>query len=52
MVILHFLATLLWIAMLIGFLVAVFWMIAIVVFVRGYKRWIHGDQIKRIEDER
>ena len=44
MVILSFLATLLWIAMLIGFLVAVFWVIAIVVFIRGYKRWVHGDQ--------
>jgi hypothetical protein len=31
MVILSFLATLLWIAMLIGFLVAVFWLIAMVV---------------------
>ena len=53
MVILHFLATLLWIAMLIGFLVAVFWVIAIVVvFIRGYKRWVHGDdQIKQIEEE-
>jgi hypothetical protein len=49
MVILSFLATLLWIAML--FLVAVFWVIAIVVFIRGYKRWVHGDQIKRIEEE-
>ena len=51
MVILSFLATLLWIAMLIGFLVAVFWVIAIVVFVRGFKRWVHGDQIKQIEEE-
>ena len=51
MVILHFLATLLWIAMLIGFLVAVFWLIAIVVFIRGFKRWVHGDQIKHIEEE-
>ena len=51
MVILSFLATLLWIAMLIGFLVAVFWLIAIVVFVRGFKRWVHGDQIKHIEEE-
>ena len=51
MVILSFLATLLWIAMLIGFLVAVFWVIAIVVFIRGYKRWVHGDQTKQIEEE-
>ena len=51
MVILSFLATLLWIAMLIGFLVAVFWLIAIVVFIRGFKRWVHGDQIKHIEEE-
>ena len=51
MVILSFLATLLWIAMLIGFLVAVFWLIAIVVFFRGFKRWVHGDQIKQIEEE-
>jgi hypothetical protein len=51
MVILSFLATLLWMAMLIGFLFAVFWVIAIVVFVRGFKRWVHGDQIKQIEDE-
>jgi hypothetical protein len=51
MVILSFLATLLWIAMLIGFLVAVFWVIAVVVFIRGFKRWVHGDQIKQIEEE-
>ena len=51
MVILSFLATLLWIAMVIGFLVAVFWLIAIVVFVRGFKRWVHGDEIKQIEEE-
>ena len=51
MVILHFLATLLWIAMLIGFLVAVFWMIAIVVFVRGFKRFVHGDQIEQVEEK-
>jgi len=51
MVILHFLATLLWIAMLIGFLVAVFWTIAIVVFGRGFKRFVHGDQIKEIEEK-
>jgi cytochrome oxidase Cu insertion factor (SCO1/SenC/PrrC family) len=42
----------LWIAMLIGFLVAVFWVIAVVVFIRGFKRWVHGDdQIKQIEEE-
>ena len=52
MVILSFLATLLWIAMLIGFLVAVFWVIAVVVFIRGFKRWVHGDdQIKEIEKD-
>ena len=52
MVILSFLATMLWIAMLVGFLVAVFWVIAIVVFIRGFKRWVHGDdQIKQIEEE-
>jgi hypothetical protein len=51
MVILHFLATLLWIGMLIGFLIAVFWVIVVVVLIRGYKRWVHGDQIKRIEEE-
>jgi type III secretory pathway component EscV len=51
MVILSFLATLLWIAMLIGFLVAVFWVIAVVVFIRGFKRWVHGDQIKQIEED-
>ena len=51
MVVISFLATLLWIAMLIGFLVAVFWLIAIVVFIRGFKRWVHGDQIKHIEEE-
>jgi small-conductance mechanosensitive channel len=42
---------LLWIAMLIGFLVAVFWVIAVVVFIRGFKRWVHGDQIKQIEED-
>jgi hypothetical protein len=52
MVILSFLATMLWIAMLVGFLVAVFWVIAVVVFIRGFKRWVHGDdQIKQIEEE-
>ena len=51
MVILSFLATLLWIAMLIGFVVAVIWVISIVVFVRGFKRLVHGDQIKQIEEE-
>jgi capsular polysaccharide biosynthesis protein len=41
----------LWIAMLIGFLVAVFWVIAVVVFIRGFKRWVHGDdQIEEEED--
>ena len=52
MVILSFLAMLLWIAMLIGFLVAVFWLITIVIFVRGFKRWVHGDdQIKQIAED-
>ena len=51
MMILSFLATMLWVAMLIGFLVAVFWGIFIVVFARGFKRWVHGDQIKQIEEE-
>jgi cytochrome oxidase Cu insertion factor (SCO1/SenC/PrrC family) len=52
MVVLSFLATMLWIAMLIGFLVAVFWVIAVVVVIRGFKRWVHGDdQIKQIEEE-
>jgi type III secretory pathway component EscV len=52
MVILSFLATMLWIAMLLGFLVAVFWVIAVVVFIRGFRRWVHGDdQVKQIEEE-
>jgi hypothetical protein len=52
MVILSFLANMLWIAMLIGFLIAVFWVIVIAVLIRGYKRWIHeDDQIKQIEEE-
>jgi cytochrome oxidase Cu insertion factor (SCO1/SenC/PrrC family) len=52
MVVLSFLATMLWIAMLIGFLVAVFWVIAVVVVIRGFKGWVHGDdQIKQIEEE-
>lgn len=51
MVILSFLATMLWVAMLLGFIIAVFWMIVTVVFIRGYKRWAHGDEIKRIEEE-
>ena len=38
--------------MLVGFIVAVFWVIATVVFIRGYKRWVHGhDQIKQNEAE-
>jgi hypothetical protein len=44
MVILHFLATVLWIGMLLGFLFAVFWVIVTVVLIRGYKRWVHGDE--------
>jgi len=51
MVILNFLITLLWRAMLIGFVVAVIWVIAIAVFVRGFKRWVHGDEIKQIEEK-
>ena len=51
MVILSFLGTLLWLAMLVGFLVAVFWVIVTVVFIRGYNRWVHGDQIRQIEEE-
>ena len=39
MVILSFLASVLWLAMLVGFIVVVFWVIATVVFIRGYKRW-------------
>jgi hypothetical protein len=51
MVIVQFLATLLWIGMILGFLFAVFWVIVAVVFVRGYNRWVHGDQIKQIEEK-
>ena len=52
MVILSFLASVLWVAMLLGFIVAVFWVIAVVVFIRGFKRWVHGDdQVKQIEEE-
>lgn len=51
MVIVQFLVTLLWIGMILGFLFAVFWVIVVVVFVRGYKRWVRGDQIKQIEEE-
>jgi hypothetical protein len=52
MVIISFVATMLWIAMLVGFLVAVFWVIGVVVFIRGFKRWVHGDdQVKQIEEE-
>jgi hypothetical protein len=50
MVILSFLATMLWIAMLVVFLVAVFWVIAVVVFIRGFKRWVHGDDMEEEED--
>jgi hypothetical protein len=49
MVILHFLATVLWIGMLLGFLFAVSWVIVGVVLIRGYKRWVHGD--RQIEAE-
>ena len=51
MVIVSFLATMLWIAMLLGFLAAVFWVIVSVVFIRGFKRWVHGDEINQIERE-
>jgi hypothetical protein len=51
MVILSFLATLLWVAMLLGFIFAVFWVIVTAVFIRGYNQWVHGDEIKRIEEE-
>ena len=51
MVILSFLATMLWVAMLIGFLIAVFWVVVVVVLIRGYRRWVHeDDQIKQIEE--
>lgn len=49
--ILSFLATMLWLAMLLGFIVAVFWVIVTLVFVRGYNRWVHGDEIKQIEED-
>ena len=52
MVILSFLASVLWIAMLLGFIVVVFWVIATVVFIRGFKHWVGGhDQIKQVEAE-
>jgi len=52
MVILSFLASMLWLAMLVGFIVAVFWVIATVVFIRGFKHWAHGhEQIKQNEAE-
>jgi hypothetical protein len=52
MVILSFLATMLWVAMLIGFLIAVFWVVVVVVLIRGYRRWVHeDDQIKQIAEE-
>jgi type III secretory pathway component EscV len=39
-------------AMLVGFIVAVFWVIATVVFIRGFKHWAHGhEQIKQNEAE-
>jgi hypothetical protein len=51
MVILSFFATMLWAAMLLGFIVAVFWVIVTVVFIRGYVRWVHGNLIKQFEEE-
>jgi hypothetical protein len=50
MVILSFLVSVLWIAMLVGFIVVVFWVIATVVFIRGFKRWVHGD-LKEAEED-
>jgi hypothetical protein len=44
-------STILWLAMLLGFIVAVFWVIITLVFIRGYNRWVHGDEIKQIEDD-
>jgi hypothetical protein len=49
--ILSFLATMLWAAMLLGSIVAVFWVIVTVVFIRGYVRWLHDNLIKQIEEE-
>lgn len=52
MVIIQFLATLIWIGMILGFLFAVFWVIVTVVIIRRYRRWVDDDdQIKRIEAE-
>jgi hypothetical protein len=51
MEILSFLATMLWAAMLLGFIVAMFWVIVTVVFIRGYVRWLHDNLIKQIEEE-
>jgi hypothetical protein len=51
MEILSFLATMLWAAMLLGFIVAVFWLIVTVVFIRGYVRWLRDNLIKQIEEE-
>jgi hypothetical protein len=51
MVILSFLATILWAAMLLGFIVAVFWVIFTVVFIRRYVRLLHDNLIKQIEEE-
>jgi hypothetical protein len=51
MEILSFLATMLWAAMLLGFIVAVFWLILTVVFIRGYVRWLRDNLIKQIEEE-
>jgi hypothetical protein len=51
MVILSFLATLLWIAMLICFVVAVIWVIGMVDLSVGLSDLVHGDQIKHIEEK-
>jgi hypothetical protein len=51
MVTLGFLATMLWAAMLLVFIVAVFWVIVTVVFIRGYVRWVHDNLIKQLEEE-
>jgi hypothetical protein len=51
MVIVSFLATMLWAATLLGFIVAVLWVIVTAVFIRGYVRWVHDNLIKQIEEE-
>jgi hypothetical protein len=41
----------LWAAMLLGFIVAVFWVLVTVVFIRWYVRWLRDNLIKQIEEE-